>query len=1651
MISKFCEKGLTDVPMSDVQREYEKLLSPQSARSSKEAASAVDKFVERRTDVELALHTNQLTSLPSAVGELRHLVSLFCHKNRLASLPEQLCNLKALTCLSLNDNLFSAVPACVFELPMLSQLYLSNNRLASLGTPEQFGRLSKLTLLTCANNLLDELPDVALPLLRKLACASNRLVALPASLGDCDKLLELDVEENQLRCLPPQLGKLDPNIVLKLDGNPLMSPPPQILKLKTKQVIGFLRDLLVDAEHVMVCKVLVVGQENVGKTTLVKAIKHARSSSKLSKLARRLTSRKELSTDGIDVIPVALDYYPLESDAAMPGALRAVFYDFAGQEVYYASHQFFMSARSLVLLVWNLSEPATADRCLFWLKSIVARAGKRVPVILVGTHADARICTPAYIDAEQNRVLEMLEPFVEQIRAMHSVVALDDADDDVAQLIDNIGRYASRVPQVGAPLPASYIALECVAAAAAAQPDAVPVRSWKAWRRLARVAGIERVNAAPSPSASLSSSGVPATPRTSVRAQRRSTLGHGSSAVDLLAASMTDDDADFETEFADDVDDDALKRATTALHLLGSVVWFDDDVLQDLVILSTQWLSDAISTVLTTKHRLVKDGVIEAHSLPLIWKPPQFPARLHTRLLALLSQFELLHPLDATRFLVPSLLPAASDANRAACSALLDARFSLDVDARDAARRFERRFRLDFVPHGLFSRLLVRVMRFLPMQQFWHGGFVLDDGKGGRCVALLDGDGSGGGGGGDVLRVVVVGVAVVPLLEDVVDTFVTLCRAWYTIELEATAPCPHCISAKAPSVSQFRVADIDAVIAENGSSVVCSQRHQVPLSLLTPDLLLQRSKATKDDVEIAASDVVLGAEIAHGGFGTVYAATFRGVAVAVKKLNMRPDERVALFQEFRNEVRFMTRLRHPNIVSLLGFCADPPMLVLELLAGGDLYVFLHDASNAVGWRLRVVLWRDIARGLAYLHGTKPATLHRDLKSPNILMLSADADSDARCKVSDFGTSLRASGAVREDANLRTVGNPTWLSPEVLSGRAHAEAADVYAFGVIGWELLTREHPFAHLNSAFQFELEDAIRSGARPPLPRGAPKRYAALVRSCWHQSPSTRPTAAQIVSILDGVAVAPGSDESPGWMDEPRRADAADDADADADAADDNDADPLQAEQFLRTEQHESAPDRSLAARFLLKRVSNPAQALTAALVLSAYSQLWVGTVKGAVLVFDLLTMQQIATKPASSAPIDALVEGANSRCVWVLSRRRRLALAFSAPDLNKPSPFAQATEPVVVDVLALKQSHRKASKWSHRYLSVGGGFLVFAKKQGHATAAAAPSRSTASPSSLNSSTGTDEEDGAVSLVNARVAAVNHDSGEHVFCIVVRSSVTGKEYTFDFQTEARRDSFLHCLRVGVARDTGALHGLQGLLELSSGALAGACNGRELWLFQADGVVTVSSDGQVRARLEVDAGQPHASLLLARSAMWVGAGTSIRLFKLDDRKPLSVLRGHAAPITALALVAGETVWSGDSQGAVRAWSLASLQCVREVRAAASVPVLSLYRVGRFVAASIGSRVWVMSASGATAPLELRRRHDEKDTVCAVMTFQQNASLVFLVACSSDESIVTWVLNAQEPDALNDGRFPISRPLQRRQRFESLLSDQVAEAQMNVKP
>uniref|UniRef100_A0A0E0PKQ5 Protein kinase domain-containing protein n=2 Tax=Oryza TaxID=4527 RepID=A0A0E0PKQ5_ORYRU len=197
-----------------------------------------------------------------------------------------------------------------------------------------------------------------------------------------------------------------------------------------------------------------------------------------------------------------------------------------------------------------------------------------------------------------------------------------------------------------------------------------------------------------------------------------------------------------------------------------------------------------------------------------------------------------------------------------------------------------------------------------------------------------------------------------------------------------------------------------------------------------------------------------------GGFGRVYKAAFdAGVTAAVKRLDGGgPD----CEKEFENELDLLGRIRHPNIVSLLGFCIHEGnhYIVYELMEKGSLETQLHGSSHGstLSWHIRMKIALDTARGLEYLHEhCSPPVIHRDLKSSNILL-----DSDFNAKIADFGLAV-SSGSVNK-GSVKLSGTLGYVAPEYLLDAAMSisgkltEKSDVYAFGVVLLELLMGRKP-----------------------------------------------------------------------------------------------------------------------------------------------------------------------------------------------------------------------------------------------------------------------------------------------------------------------------------------------------------------------------------------------------------------------------------------------------------------------------------------------------------------------------------------------------------------------------------------------------------------
>ncbi|PQQ03957.1 putative serine/threonine-protein kinase PBL28 [Prunus yedoensis var. nudiflora] len=181
--------------------------------------------------------------------------------------------------------------------------------------------------------------------------------------------------------------------------------------------------------------------------------------------------------------------------------------------------------------------------------------------------------------------------------------------------------------------------------------------------------------------------------------------------------------------------------------------------------------------------------------------------------------------------------------------------------------------------------------------------------------------------------------------------------------------------------------------------------------------------------------------LGKGGFGRVYRGTLRsGEVVAIKKMELPPFKAAEGEREFRVEVDILSRLDHPNLVSLIGYCAD----------GKQRFLVDWGRKNGLASKAQSGTWS--ARGLAYLHSSSDVGIpivHRDFKSTNILL-----GADFEAKVSDFGLAKMMPEGQEIYVTARVLGTFGYFDPEYTSTGKLTLQSDVYAFGVVLLELLT---------------------------------------------------------------------------------------------------------------------------------------------------------------------------------------------------------------------------------------------------------------------------------------------------------------------------------------------------------------------------------------------------------------------------------------------------------------------------------------------------------------------------------------------------------------------------------------------------------------------
>jgi internalin A len=369
----------------------------------------------------LDLGGNQLSALPESIGNLASLTTLNLGGNQLSALPESIGNLASLTTLDLGGNQLSALPESIGNLTCLTWLSLYGNQLTAL--PESIGHLTALTTLDLLATHLETLPESIgnLTALSMLSLRGNQLTALPESIDRLTSLMRLDLRGNRLVSVPRELAdQLAKGLQLELAGNPLHDPLPEIIERGPEALITYLRSLE-DAIAQYEAKLLMVGEGNVGKTSLVAALRGA------PFVVGRPT------THGIEIWPLTFRHPGLDADMT----LRA--WDFGGQEVYRVTHQFFFSRRALYVIVWNARQGHEQDEVEDWLRRIRLRAGHDARTIVVATHCAERLPEIDYPHLKQAFQEMLVGNFTIDSRTGTGLPELRDA----------IGQQAAKLPQMG--------------------------------------------------------------------------------------------------------------------------------------------------------------------------------------------------------------------------------------------------------------------------------------------------------------------------------------------------------------------------------------------------------------------------------------------------------------------------------------------------------------------------------------------------------------------------------------------------------------------------------------------------------------------------------------------------------------------------------------------------------------------------------------------------------------------------------------------------------------------------------------------------------------------------------------------------------------------------------------------------------------------------------------------------------------------------------------------------------------------------------------------------------------------------------------------------------------------------------------------------
>ena len=283
------------------------------------------------------------------------------------------------------------------------------------------------------------------------------------------------------------------------------------------------------------------------------------------------------------------------------------------------------------------------------------------------------------------------------------------------------------------------------------------------------------------------------------------------------------------------------------------------------------------------------------------------------------------------------------------------------------------------------------------------------------------------------------------------------------------------------------------------------------LGIISPNELSTYSRGFVNNFEITFEELEFDeeeTEVGKGTFGDVHRGTWRGEDVAVKFLKGSMNDSPESVKQFVDECNILKNLHHPNILLYMGACTIGPQyfVVTEFCENGNLFEYLHIIKdNKLNYDDARRIALEIAYGMNYLHGFRPPILHRDLKSMNVLL-----DRNTTVKLADFGNTRSFQLQMTKQK-----GTFQWMAPEVIRGSTYSESSDVFSFGIIMNEIVTRVPPYQGTDK------KDVAKKVVNNPNYRPkfdskkVPRDWADIMVKCWQHDEKKRPTFDEVIDLL--------------------------------------------------------------------------------------------------------------------------------------------------------------------------------------------------------------------------------------------------------------------------------------------------------------------------------------------------------------------------------------------------------------------------------------------------------------------------------------------------------------------------------------------------------